>query len=120
MSLTKFRVLLAAFCLTLVATLSGGKPAFGQADPKKEAEKPAKPDDETEENRFQKSDGLRLYYQWYAGGKGQKSDCVMLVPNYGSDISKGPWTILAKACKSRAIPCCCSICADTGRGPTSK
>src|SRR5262245_57825404 len=57
----------------------------------------AQEDDPPEEGRFRTADGLRLYYQWFAGGKGQKSDTVLLVPNYGSDISKGPWTPLARA-----------------------
>src|SRR5580692_3591953 len=84
MSLTRYRAALATFCLALVAMLSNSTPAFAQPD-------------EAEEGRFRTADGLRLYYQWYAGGKGQKSDCVMLIPNYGSDMTKGPWTTLAKA-----------------------
>ena len=57
-------------------------------------------EDPPEEGRFRTADGLRLNYLWFAGGKGQKSDSVILVPNYGTDVSKSPsWISLAKALK---------------------
>jgi len=77
------RLPLAALILALAALLSRGGAAVGQ-------------NAEPEEGRFRTPDGLRLYYQWFAGGKGQKSDSVILVPNYNSDITKGPWVSLAK------------------------
>lgn len=47
--------------------------------------------------RLKTGDGLNLWGKWFAGGKGQKSDAVILVHAYGSDSSKGPWEPLAKA-----------------------
>jgi hypothetical protein len=84
MSLMKFRPTAACF-LALASLLGSGKPTFAQAE------------DPPEEGKFRTADGLRLSYLWYAGGKGQKSDCVMLVPKYGSDMSEAGWAALAKA-----------------------
>jgi len=81
MSLMKFRPTAACF-LALASLLGSGTPIFAQAEA-------------PEEGKFRTADGLRLSYQWYSGGKGQKSDCVMLVPNYGADMKKAGWAALA-------------------------
>ncbi len=95
MSLTKFRAMAAGF-LAIAFLFCGGEPIFAQAaDPKGEPVEPP------EEGKFRTADGLRLSYQWYSGGKGQKSDCVMLVPGYGSDMSKPGWATLANALKKQ-------------------
>lgn len=84
MSLTRCRVPVAILFLAVCACLGGTVATRGQ-------------EEMPEEGRFRTADGLRLYYQWYAGGKGQKSDSVILVHNYASDSSKGQWGTLAKA-----------------------
>jgi hypothetical protein len=55
---------------------------------------------EPETVRVKTADGLNLWGKWFPGGKGQKSDAVILVHAYGSNASdgkSGPWEPLAKA-----------------------
>jgi hypothetical protein len=82
-----FRVRLSLAALAIAMLAFAGQGASSRGEEKEEM---------PEDGRFRTADGLRLYYQWYAGGKGEKSDCVILVPNYGSDLTKGPWISLAK------------------------
>jgi hypothetical protein len=89
MSLSGARVPIALLLFAVVALLGSTEPTRGQAN------------DEPEEGRFKTADGLRLNYLWWAGGKQQTSDSVILVPGYGYDSlksdTKGQWTTLAKA-----------------------
>lgn len=45
---------------------------------------------------FITTDGLRLFGNWYIGGKGRGSDTVLMLPNYKSEFSKGEWNTLAE------------------------
>ncbi len=47
--------------------------------------------------RIETVDGLNLWGKWFQGGKGNKSDTVLLVHAYGQACSKGQWETLAKA-----------------------
>src|SRR5258708_31923762 len=44
--------------------------------------------------RIKTADGLNLWGKWFSGGKGEKSDAVILVHSYGTDSTK--WEPLAK------------------------
>ena len=78
----KIRLPAAMLMLVAIGLLGETAPTLGQ-------------DEGPEVGRFKTADGLKLAYQWYAGGKAQKSDCVLFVHNYGSDMTKGPWAALA-------------------------
>lgn len=53
---------------------------------------------EPEVVRIETVDGLNLWGKWFQGGKGNKSDTVIMVHAYGKDCSKNPgWEELAKA-----------------------
>jgi alpha/beta hydrolase fold len=51
-----------------------------------------------EVSRIETVDGLNLWGKWFQGGKGNKSDTVIMVHAYGKECSKGSqWEDLAKA-----------------------
>jgi len=80
---TFFHRMPAAFMLlAVVFLLSGSGSSLGQ---------------EPVEGRFPTADGLKISYTWYEGKNGTNSDTVLLVHNYTSDSSKGPWSTLAKS-----------------------
>lgn len=47
--------------------------------------------------RIKTVDGLSLWGKWFQGGKGNKSDTVLMVHGYGQQCSKGAWEDLAIA-----------------------
>lgn len=58
---------------------------------------------EPEVVRLKTCDGLNLWGKWFQGGKGNKSDTVILVHSYGSQCSKGGWEDLAKALQGEGM-----------------
>lgn len=58
---------------------------------------------EPETVRLKTCDGLNLWGKWFQGGKGNKSDTVIMVHSYGTQCSKGAWEDLAKALQAEGL-----------------
>jgi hypothetical protein len=85
---------------------SGNRSAFGQTEP--------------EDVSIQTVDGLRLMGNWYPGGQGKQSDCVLLIHSYGKNIGKGPWVPLAKALQAEKFSVLMFDMRGHGKSTTNK
>src|SRR5215216_203868 len=96
---SSFRAFTAVALAVATAFLSGPTTARGQGKDDKKDPAPVNVAD-PDTIRVKTADGLSLWGKWFAGGKGQKSDAVILVHGYRSNTSdgkNGPWEPLAKS-----------------------
>jgi hypothetical protein len=65
-------------------------------------------------------DGLRLIGQWFPGGQGRQSDCVIMVHGYQNSTQKGPWAAAAKALQAKGFSVLVFDLRGHGRSTTGK
>ena len=58
---------------------------------------------DAQEVQFDTIDGVTLKGSFYAGGNGNKSSCVILLHEFGSDRTKGGWDGLAKELQKKGF-----------------
>jgi pimeloyl-ACP methyl ester carboxylesterase len=66
------------------------------------------------------ADGLRLIGQWYPGGQGKQSDCVVFVHAFQGNTQKGPWASAAKELQKKGFSVLTFDLRGHGKSTTGK